>query len=355
MKKVVINGINLSLMSHITGIQRYAREIIIRLDDFLSKKGIQVEYAYFHNATNTILKPEELRYIHPIPIKAFNSRMANLFTLPRYIKKEGAVGVNFSPEILNSKAQIACVHDLRPVLFRSYDSWHFRLSFWATLHIVKKTASKIVTVSDYQKKEICKYFKIKDTNKVVTIYNGWEHMRSINVDEAIFSKFPQLKDNDYYYTLGSLAPHKNLQWVIEVAKRNPKQFFAIAGGKNLKNWRDSIEKDSIPNVLFLGYVSDSENKALMKHCKAFLHPSKYEGFGIPPLEALACGAQIAVSNATCLPEIYEDAAHYFDPNDYDINIDKLISQPVASPNKILQKCSWDKSSSEWMKLILSIL
>ena len=82
-----------------------------------------------------------------------------------------------------------------------------------------------------------------------------------------------------------------------------------------------------------------------------MQPSKYEGFGIPPLEALACGAPIILSNATCLPEIYEDCARYFHPDDYEADIEALLKQPVAPPEKILKKCSWQKAAKQWLELI----
>ena len=72
------------------------------------------------------------------------------------------------------------------------------------------------------------------------------------------------------------------------------------------------------------------------------------------MEALACGAPICISNATCLPEIYGDCAHYFNPDDYDVNLDKLLSEPVANPGKILTKYTWDNSVKAWFDLIMGV-
>lgn len=76
----------------------------------------------------------------------------------------------------------------------------------------------------------------------------------------------------------------------------------------------------------------------MKHCRLFLHPAVFEGFGIPPLEALALGAPIALAKASCLPELYGDTARYFDPYDYEVDLDALAARPVApagqSPGQI---------------------
>lgn len=352
MTKVVIDGISLSCMPKLTGVQRYGVEVITRLDDLLFvNPEIRMEYAYLRGAENRILPLDKLKNIKPVEINSSGQRKANLYSLPNYIKDNKAVGICFSPELLRSKEHISCIHDIRPVQCREYDTKRFQILYRLKLGLIRKYASKIVTVSNYQNKVLREYLKIKNINQVITIYNGWEHMDKITPDDSIFEKFPLLEKGCYFYALGSLAPHKNFKWIIEIAKRNSEKQFAIAGGKDLRAWRDNIETNKLKNVIFLGYVSDAENKALMQSCKAFLHPSKYEGFGIPPLEALSCGASVAVANATCLPEVYEDCVHYFDPDDYEIDLEKLLNEPVASSQKILKKCSWEKSAAQWLDLI----
>lgn len=80
-------------------------------------------------------------------------------------------------------------------------------------------------------------------------------------------------------------------------------------------------------------MTDGQNKALMQNCKGFLHPAVFEGFGIPPLEALSLGAPIALARASCLPELYGDTARYFDPYDYDVDLDALFAKPAAPPDQ----------------------
>ena len=161
-------------------------------------------------------------------------------------------------------------------------------------------------------------------------------------------KMPGVKKGEYFYALGSLAKHKNFKWIREVARRSPDKTFVVAGGKDLRAFGDDAEAKDTHNVFYPGYVSDAENAALMKHCKLFLHPAVFEGFGIPPLEALALGAPVALANATCLPELYGDTARYFDPYDYDVDLDALAAQPVAAPDEVLKKYSWDKTAEFWL-------
>ena len=93
---------------------------------------------------------------------------------------------------------------------------------------------------------------------------------------------------------------------------------------------------NLPNVVLAGYLSDGEVKALMQSSKAFVFPSYFEGFGIPPLEALSCGTNIIVAKASCLPEIYGNCAHYIDPDNTDVDLDALLKEPVEGPKDVLQ-------------------
>ena len=351
--KVVIEGVSLSKCERITGIERVCREIILRLDKTLATE-IPVEYVYIKNAAHVALKPEELKNIKCVELPCSNLRIAQTWTMPRYVRKNRALCVCLPIEFLICKGQISSLYDLRPVLIKGGDTFKFRQSFKRMLIAVKLFSSVIVTDSDYQKEEIKKYFGIVNgEKKVYTVYPGWEHLQGTEADESIFEKHGNIKKGEYFYSLGSIAPHKNFKWVTEAAKRNPDKQFVIAGGKDLSMWKDDISETERQNIIFTGYVSDGESKALMKNCKAFIFPSVYEGFGIPPLEALLCGAKVLCSNATCLPEIYEDTVVYFDPYDYDADIDELLKKPVANPAKIFKKCSWERAAQKWRKIILN--
>ncbi|MDD4849866.1 MAG: glycosyltransferase, partial [Gemmiger sp.] len=174
------------------------------------------------------------------------------------------------------------------------------------------------------------------------------HIAQVAEDEGIFDKNPRLQKGEYFYALGSLAPHKNYKWIREVARRNPEKTFVVAGGKNLASFGEDKEAVDTHNILYPGYVTDGENKALMRHCKAFLHPAVFEGFGIPPLEALALGAKVLLSSASCLPELYGSCAAYFDPQDYTVDLDALLAQPVTPPDALLQKYSWNATAQFWL-------
>lgn len=351
MKTIIINGLALSFAKSITGIQRACKELIYRLDKLIENTELNVKYVYDADESNIIIKPHELKNIVTVPlhIKHFKS-LKRKFILRRVAKVDNAIICNLSLDTVFSKNQISFIYDVRACTTK-FDTFKFRFKAKIYMLVQKLFTKVILTDSYFQKNEIRKYMKI-NPERIFTIYMGHEHMFNIIPDTNIYSKFSFLKKGCYFYALGSLAPHKNFKWIIEVAKRNPNEKFVIAGGKDLNIWRNNIEVKNIPNLLFLGYVTNEENKALMIGCKAFIHPSKYEGFGIPPLEAMTVNSKILVSNATCLPEIYEDSVKYFDPDDYDINLNELLDNYNIDYSRILDKCSWNKSANQLLDILL---
>jgi len=216
--------------------------------------------------------------------------------------------------------------------------------------IITHSAKKIVTVSQYSKDQICETFNVAP-EKVDIIYSSANHFRSINPDTSIFDDCPNLIEKPFYFSLGSLSKRKNIKWIIEYARKNPQTIFAISGISLSTVKVDELDLKIPPNIIMLGYLDDSKIKALMTKCKAFLLPSYYEGFGLTPLEALICGAKIIIANAASLPEIYGSCAHYIDPFDTNIDLDKLLQEPVENPDKLFEKYSYDKSAAKVYELI----
>ena len=104
----------------------------------------------------------------------------------------------------------------------------------------------------------------------------------------------------------------------------------------------------------LGFISDEDACSLIKNCKAFIHPSLYEGFGIPPLEALALGADVISSNVTSLPEVLGNSVHYIDPLNWCVNIDETLGQVVESRDKAISRFSWEKSANGLLSVLNSL-
>ncbi|MBO7612498.1 MAG: glycosyltransferase, partial [Treponema sp.] len=135
----------------------------------------------------------------------------------------------------------------------------------------------------------------------------------------------------------------------------PNEVFAVSGKPIPSVVAPELKKlNSLKNVVMTGYLNDCEVKSLLSRCKAFVLPSYFEGFGLPPLEALSCGAKIIISNRTSLPEIYKDCAYYIDPDNPDINLDELLSHPVQEPSALLESLTLEKAAQRLYEIIKSV-
>ena len=119
-----------------------------------------------------------------------------------------------------------------------------------------------------------------------------------------------------------------------------------------------------PRIKFLGRVSDKELVQLYQNAKFFIFPSLYEGFGIPPLEAQACGCPVISSNAASLPEVLKESAIYFEPNDVNsiraaiefVNLDTVLTEKlVIDGYENIKRFSWDKSAQKLNEIIDQVL
>ncbi len=342
MRPIVINGT--VLCDPITGIPRYVYEVVTRLDALLEGTGLDVRLAYRDDDRPLHLPP--MKNIRVVPLRAVKY-FYNMAVLPRYLKANGAFYLGLASDVTLQRDSVVVLHDIRPLVMDT-DRGMFRFKFWVHCLSVKAFAKRVYTVSYDQRELISRRLGIPKERIGVT-YNGWEHMQRCPADESIFDRLPGVKKGEYFYALGSMAKHKNYKWIREVARRNPDKTFVVAGGKDLRAFGDDTEAQDTHNIFYPGYVQDGENKALMQHCKAFLHPAVFEGFGIPPLEALSQGAPILLSNASCLPELYGKTARYFDPYDYEVDLDALLAQPVEPAGEVLEKFSWDRTAAFWLE------
>lgn len=303
--KYYING--RFLTQRITGVQRYAREMALALDQLLQERtSDQNEY--------TILAPKNV--IDTLPCKRIQFKVCGYLTghlweqieLPYYAKDGYLLNFcNCAPLI--KKNQAVTIHDAAIAAFPSAYSWKFRLWYRIIYTVLGKRLNTIFTVSNFSRNELNKYFGIPK-EKIHVTYNGVDHLKNIQLDDRILAKIPE----DYVLAVSSQNPTKNFKLVLEAAEQLLSINFVIAGGSNAKVFNDKKEK-ALPNVYYVGYVSDQELVSLYRHAKGFVYPSLYEGFGIPPLEAMYFGCPVIVSNSASLPEVCGEAALYCDLHD----------------------------------------
>lgn len=350
MKKVVFLGDTLA-GENAVGIQRFAREILHQMDNMELPFNVEVlvpEYADVHLDFNKI---KIVRYgrIH-------NAFLWRQLCYTEYAKKQHALAVDLTLGLPLLKCDVVCLYDCIyedfPKDFVTAKEQLKRLSYLLRVKMIIRNAKQIITVSQASRRELANYYHIPE-EKISIINCSWQHFASVHPDDKILNKF-HLSNKEYFFSLGSRLKHKNFEWIISAAQQNPKYIFVVTGRSDLSHYQ--VKNRFLKNLVFTGYLSDSEIKSLMQHCKTFVHPSLYEGFGIPPLEALSCGTPILISYASCLPEIYGNAARYFDPQKYEkIDVDELLQRPVGPAEPILNRYSWTDSAKKTKKVIMALL
>jgi len=352
-KKVLINCDFLS--RRLTGIERYAYEITNRLDNLCKKDEIAIVIPSFIENIPNYKNLEIIR----LKKKSKSNIRWQMITLQWFLLTHRKYTIlEFGNTALPFAPGIVFLHDIYceffPEDFVSKRDKFTRLYSRLQYRFITHLAKKIVTVSEYSKKEISETFKIPPS-KIDVIYSSWFHFKNITADDSIFNDFPLLAQKQFYFSLGSLSKRKNIKWIIEYAAKHPESTFAISGTSLSTVKVNELDSGVPKNIILLGYLDDSKVKALMIKCKAFILPSYYEGFGLTPLEALSCGAQIIIAKAASLPEIYGNTAHYIDPFNTDIDLDALLSEPVEKPDEILAKYSYDISAEKVYNICTDII
>ena len=232
---------------------------------------------------------------------------------------------------------------------------------------VNKTVAKkslaIFTPSNYVKEDVVNYTHIKQ-RKVIVTYEAADKI--IENPEVV----PALKNKRFIMYIGRPLPHKNLPRLIEafsvVQATDPDLKLVLAGKKDVlySKIEDDIKNKSINNIVFTGFVSEGQLRWLYDNCQAYVFPSLSEGFGLPGLEAMVHGAPVVSSNYTCLPEVFGNAAEYFDPmnvQDMASAIKRVITDQalreklITSGYKQVAKYSWERMTRQTLEVYKTIL
>lgn len=339
---IYINAIFLT--QYMTGIQRYSAEISLRLKEYYGDDIVFLTpYNIIHN--NIAIKLEA---------KVIGTRIKHFweqYDLPKFLHKNGKpllVNFNMTAPIFYKNC-INTIHDLAPISYSKLSSRKVAIGSKIYIPFLLKNAKHIMVVSDFVKHDIIgRYHIAKD--KISIVHN------SVGVQ---FSN-GDLMRNSYIFTIG-IDPRKNLMRILEVFKQLPNIDILIAGSGRFDIALPNVDVKSLPsNIKFIGRVSDEELVELYNKAALFLFPSLYEGFGIPPLEAQACGCPVIASNVTSLPEVCGDSVLYCDPysaDDIRAKIEqlyydtKLQDELRAKGFENIKRFSWDESAKKVIEVI----
>jgi glycosyltransferase involved in cell wall biosynthesis len=366
-------GIDCRILS--TGIGRYVRELI----NHLAKRDQETQYVLFLNT------PDFETYTPPA--KNFTTVLTNIphysfAEQTRFLRILNSQNLDlmhfthFNSPIFYNKPSISTIHDLTLHFYpdKFYTQKHRSLKKWAqiaayrtTIKATAKKAKHIIAVSKNTKKDISQQLNILP-NKISVIHEGVAAEFKPATDTTHNKK--TLEDLNitmpYILYTGAWRVHKNLINLIQAFNIVSKQIPTIKLVLTGKIDPDYPEIPAIVKELHLeqkiitpGMVTDQQLIHLYQSAELFVFPSHYEGFGLPPLEAMACGTPVVVSNSSCIPEICGTAALYSNPNNYTemagtmlkVLLNKeLHQQLVQKAEKNLKRFSWEKMAKETIEI-----
>ncbi|MBS4068388.1 MAG: glycosyltransferase family 4 protein [Sulfurimonas sp.] len=380
MKKILIDA--LSLLSPLTGIGRYTYEISKRIQELSdSKYEISFNYGFYSKELFGFQKEPAIIEQKFKQLKSFIDRFPLLKKIMRFFYSaiaklySDSFELYFQPNFIPSKnikaRKIICtVHDFS---FRLQPDWHpkERLEYFNDNFDLIKKADYIITGSNFTKQEIIDYMQIPQ-DKISVIYHGVNH--------ELYKPYPQDKLQEtkakfdlpkkFLLFVGSIEPRKNLLSLLmaySLLRREEKDDLPLilVGFKGWENKEimQEIEKNQ-EYIRYLGYITDTELAHIYNLATIFIYPSLYEGFGLPPLEAMACGTPVIVSNVASLPEVCGDAALYIEPMDLQDIKDKVLTllgdeklrEELSNKSKAQAALfSWESSALEHFSVFEKIL
>ena len=257
------------------------------------------------------------------------------FTLPKYVKKNYEKPILFYPDsmgpIFSSVPFIIIVHDLAFKSLKQAFTWKSILWKRIATKISVKKSIHIVTDSDFSRSEILKYYKKIEANKITSVKLSFNDFSKEIIDkEKVRAGISSIGEN-FIFTVSTISPRKNIDRLIKsfnLIKDKVDVNLVISGregwlSEDIYNLVDIYNiKD---RVIFTGGINDEELKNLYDRCSIFIYPSIYEGFGLPPLEALSYGKTVIASKVTSIPEVLGKCAVYIDPFDTNDIAEKMIA------------------------------
>lgn len=339
MTRIALGGI--SLLTPLTGIGQYTRH----LAQGLLNEGVEVELFLGHQwvsaTTEFLQQPISGASTNPLIRRAWNkfkrhipgarytlhSLRQQTFTKGLLQQKDSPTELYHEPNFIpwaTNHPKVISVHDLSWIRYpETHPADRVRWLNQALPQAIND-AQKIIVVSDFVKQEIIDVFGSSYEKKITRVYNGVDEsyqpyqarLHALNLERY------QLKEKSYFLALGTLEPRKNLQTILEayalLSSSIQAQYPLVLAGTRgwLNETLDKALKDlPAEHIKILGYVPQNDLPAITAGAKALLYASKYEGFGLPPLEAMASGTPVISSNAKAMVEVIAQAGFLLDPQD----------------------------------------
>ncbi len=263
---------------------------------------------------------------------------------------------------------VTTVQDLTTARFRNKaKNWLvFTIKQQVYKFVIYWTAHKsaaLITSTEYVKEDVARYASVNSRKITVTLEAADEITdKSEAIDELI--------DKHFIMYVGRPQPHKNLERLVDafalLRQTNPSLRLVLAGKKDVlyRRLEKYVKLRGLKNIIFTDFVSEGQLRWLYEHTAAYIFPSLSEGFGLPGLEAMIHGAPVVSSNATCLPEVYKDAAVYFDPTNVEemasaisnvLGDERLRKHLIARGRTVASSYSWRRMAAQTLDVYKEVL
>lgn len=338
-----------------SGVQRVAGQMLRAIDRQLDQApsvGPNIELVCPNRADTAPLD------MHAISVRHSGSAKGNLaweqLHLPLVSRHEILVNLcNTGP--LMSTGGIVMMHDAQ--VYLSPESYSPAFVSWYRFAAPQlgRRAARVLTVSEFSKSMLVKHGVVEES-KIRVIHNGVDHLKTVVADPDVVARLG-LPPKGFVLAMSSSQAHKNVRVLLRAfAHPSLANVPLVLYGSRPSRFSGEI----LPNVVFTGRVSDTELKALIQAAVVFAFPSKTEGFGLPPLEAMSLGCPAVVAPRGALPEICGDAALYADPDDsaawvevirHLLDDTKAHAQWSARAIERASSFEWSNSAAKLLKII----
>lgn len=327
------------------GVESYIRNL---LDGFCELSNERVQFVLFTANDNYESFSHYFKWFEVVKcnVNASSASKRNIWAnlhLGKEIKKHN-ISVCFEPVYsmpfwgIKGIRFVTTIHDLNQLHFPQNYGFLERIYTHLAWKNTLKKAECVVTVSKYVKDDILEHFRV-ESEKIIPILNPIRIEASdVKDEEFICSKYG-IESKGYYYTVSSMLPHKNLETivramkiVVESSKQLPQKLvISGVGGSGREGLMQLINSLGIKdNIIITPFIDNTERNTLYKYCYTFVFPSVFEGFGMPPIEAMYFGVPVITTKMTSIPEVTGNMAVYVD-NPYDeIEWSKKMDSPAVS-------------------------
>lgn len=339
-----------------SGVQRFASEIVAALPSAWPGE---------RTLPTLLLPPNAPDGRYPLPTRRVGQRRGGVaweqLDLPRHASRGLLVSLGNTGPVLAGH-QLVVIHDAAVHARPEAYSWKFKAWYRLLQPALVRRGASIATVSEFSRSELSRYLGVSSAS-IALLPEGGEHILRVPADGGVLAVHG-LRPGRFVLVVGNLAAHKNLAALGETARALASRGFDLVVTGSLDRAVFGTLAGLPEPARYVGRVDDASLRALYEAASCFLFPSLYEGFGLPVLEAMACGCPVALSDIPALREVAGGAARYFDPrHPHDIAraVCEVVDDPAMSDllrhdgNVRLNRFGWAKAAGALYDLLDGLL